>query len=289
MPEQLASTSLSSVAVVLTTGSRPAELKCSLRSLHESGLPDWLVVWNSSDPPQLDLDAGEWISAGQNLGIPGGRNYGAANSTSDIIIFLDDDAEVLTPDLWERTDKFFTQHPRCAVISFRIVDEDGISARRHNPRLGHFLADKPGTVGTFLGGACAIRRSAFEACGGYDDSFFYAMEEQDLAWRLFNSGYFVHYAPEILVRHPRTLPSRHSDALEKTWENRVSCAVKSLPYPIVPLYLLAHGVRSLRSGLSLRWAVKTALKQANNQRGSRKPMTWRTVLKLTASGRPPIF
>ena len=89
--------------------------------------------------------------------------------TSDIIIFLDDDAEVLTPDLWERTDKFFTQHPRCAVISFRIVDEDGISARRHNPRFGHFL-DKPGTVGTFLGGACAIRRAAFEACGGYDDS-----------------------------------------------------------------------------------------------------------------------
>ena len=73
------------------------------------------------------------------------------------------------------TNKFFIEHPRCAVISFRIVDEDGLSARRHNPRLGHFLVDKPGMVGTFLGGACAIRRSAFEACGGYDDSFFYSM------------------------------------------------------------------------------------------------------------------
>ena len=77
------------------------------------------------------------------------------------------------------------------------------------------------------------------------------MEEQDLAWRLFAADYLVWYEPSLLVQHPATLPTRHPEAAQRTWQNRVTAAVKSLPYPILPVYLTSHGIRALRSGLSL--------------------------------------
>jgi len=280
---------LTSSAVVLTTGSRPAELSSALRSLEQSGVTDRLVIWNSSSPaPQSPCDY-QIISAGSNLGIPGGRNFGGDNCTGDIIVFLDDDAEIITHDLWARVSEVFFKHPECAVVAFRIVDENSQTVRRHNPRLGNYAVDKPGTVATFLGGACAIRRTAFEQCGGYDSSFFYSMEEQDLAWRLFAAGYFVHYAPEIIVQHPRTSPSRHEGALKRTWENRSSAAGKSLPFPLMVLYLLTHGVRGAIHGLPPGWAIRTALQRIRELNERRQPMRWKTVFKLASVGRPPIF
>ncbi len=74
---------------------------------------------------------------------------------------------------------------------------------------GHVQPDRSGPVTAFLGGAVVIRRAAFEQVGGYAADFRYAMEETDLALRLIDDGWTIHYDGTPAVIHPRTDPSRH--------------------------------------------------------------------------------
>jgi len=276
-------------AVILTTGSRPDDLAASVRSIAEGIGCQTLIVWNSAAEspdkfnPQSNVTV---VSPGSNLGIPGGRSFGAEQLTNEVLVFLDDDAKLLTTGVGASLTQHFDENPNCAVLGFRITDETGTQSRRHNPRVGRRGADRPGPAGTFLGGACAVRRSAFNAVGGYDKSFFYSMEEQDLSWRLWDAGWEVHYKPEIVVSHPRTDPTRHENALIRTWQNRVTAARRSLPLPIRVVHLVLHGTRSIRMGLSARHLVHVLLQHPRPS--DSKPMSWRTVAKLTRIGRPPV-
>jgi len=51
------------------------------------------------------------------------------------------------------------------------------------------------------GAALAIRREAFEAVGGFDESFFIYGEEMDLCYRLREANWSVHFAPVTTVIH----------------------------------------------------------------------------------------
>lgn len=233
-------------------------------------------------------DGALMLRPGCNLGIPGGRNFGLTSSTSEVVGFLDDDAVLLSENAISDVVDHFNVHRRCAAVALRIVDDQGQTCRRHNPRVGTAGVTRGGHVGTFLGGACFVRREAFLAVGGFDESFFYAMEEQDLTWRLYEAGWTVDYRPDLEVFHPRTEPSRHPNAAEQTWRNRVAAASKSLPLPLGLLHLTLHGARAVARGLPLG-SVATGLRNGVSAgRMSRRPMSWSTVWKLTRLGRPPI-
>jgi N-acetylglucosaminyl-diphospho-decaprenol L-rhamnosyltransferase len=54
----------------------------------------------------------------------------------------------------------------------------------------------------WVSGAClAVRRSAFDAVGGFDEAFFMFMEDVDLCWRLGRAGWRVAYEPRARVTH----------------------------------------------------------------------------------------
>lgn len=233
-------------------------------------------------------DGVTFLYPGRNLGIPGGRNYGLAASTSEVVGFLDDDAVLLSENAVGDVIEHFNTHSRCAVVALRIVDQLGATSRRHNPRVGTAGVNRGGRVGTFLGGACFVRREAFLSVGGFDESFMYAMEEQDVTWRLYEAGWHVDYRPDIRAFHPRTDPGRHPNAGEQTWRNRVTSASKMLPLPIWLLYVTTHGARSIVRGLSWRSAISGLRHGVSNGRKFRRPMSWSTVWKLTCVGRPPI-
>lgn len=275
--------------VILTTGSRSSELTASIASVTAGIGCSVLVVWNNGAelPHQFQTQSNVTVvSPGLNLGIPGGRSFGTQQLTNEVIVFLDDDAELLTADVDALLSQHFGDNPNCAVLGFSIVDETGTQSRRHNPRVGTRGAERAGPVGTFLGGACAVRRSAFNEVGGYDESFFYSMEEQDLSWRLWDAGWEVHYRPDIVVKHPRTEPSRHENALMRTWENRVTAARRSLPLPVRVVHLMLHGARATKMGLPAKYLLEVLLRHPRPS--DSKPMSWRTVAKLTRIGRPPI-
>ena len=63
------------------------------------------------------------------------------------------------------------------------------------------LRHRAGQVPWVLGAALAVRRSAFEVVGGFDERFFMYAEEVDLSYRLRAAGWETHFTPAAAVMH----------------------------------------------------------------------------------------
>jgi hypothetical protein len=285
--------------VVLTRGDRNRELGQALASIVRADPgAEIVLVANGVAPEVLDIDTPQVVvvRSETNLGIPGGRHLGLARTSGDVVFFLDDDARVLSDDVVGRTIERFASAPDLGVVGFRIVDPSGGSDRRHVPRPGRGGADRSGPVASFLGGACAIRRSAYLEAGGYWPELMYAHEELDLAWRLADRGWSIHYDAGAVVEHPRVELSRHRDGWWRTGRNRCLVARRNLPLPVLLVHIgvwsVAGLVRAGRAGSArayLDGLVDGARTPMASVGARRTPIGWATVLRLSRAGRPPVF
>jgi GT2 family glycosyltransferase len=141
-------------------------------------------------------------------------------------------------------------------------------------------------------GTFAIRRDVFERAGGWPGHFFYGHEGIELIWRVWDQGYVGWYAPDIVVNHPATSPTRHAVYYRLNARNRVWVARRNLPWPLVVPYLLAWTgltVLRLRSPRKLAAWFRGFREGLGAGAGERRPMSWRTVWRLTRAGRPPVI
>jgi GT2 family glycosyltransferase len=141
---------------------------------------------------------------GRNLGIPGGRNLATQLGSAPYVVALDNDAEFCSENEVALAIQRLESDPGLAAIGFRILnffsrgDDErswgypkSLKAHSHE----EFLATR------FIGTGHALRRSAFEAVGGYDESLFFYWEELDVSYRLINSGYRILYLPQVAIFH----------------------------------------------------------------------------------------
>lgn len=183
--------------------------------------------------------------------------------------------------------------PRVDVQPRLTGPDDAATPRRWVPRLRASNPGRPGKVASMTEGVVLIRRDAFDAVGGWEEQLFLYHEGVDLAWGLYEAGWSGWYAASIRMHHPLTEPARHALYHRLAARNRIWIAHRNLPALLLPLYLsawttitLARAVR--RGGLSqtLR-GMREGWTSRHTQR--RRPMSWRTVHRLTAAGRPPII
>lgn len=281
--------------IVLTMGDRPDQLSAALASATAQRIEwsDVIVVSNGAGSVGLGGDV-VTVELDENVGVPAGRNAGANAATGDVLVFLDDDATFEADDVVAGALDVFAEQPETAVVAFRIADDEGWTSPRHVPRLRGAGVDRPGVVTGFLGGAVAIRRAAFDDVHGYSGDFVYSMEESDLALALIDRDWSIRYEPALRVRHPRTEPSRHPGHIERNMRNRVLLARRRLPVPIGIVYVLNWCVIvALRSRLrrvdlaAIRAGLSAGIRSP--MQGGRSPIRWRTVVRLTRLGRPPII
>lgn len=274
--------------VVLTRYDRPTELARALASVQSQDTPAQLVlVANGAYEPGFD-QPDKLIMLHENVGIPAGRNIGAEVADAPLIMFLDDDAELLHPQILAEIVRRFDAHPSMGAMALRLIDEHGTSQRRHVPRVGGRTAHKSGKVTYFVGAACVVRASAFNSVGRFDARFFYAMEESDLAWRLLDAGWSIWYAADLTVYHPRTTPARHPGYARLTARNRLWMAWRSLPAPMIVAYLGVWTPAAILRGAPVR-DVFTGYRDGWRARPQRHPISWRTVATMSLLGRPPIL
>lgn len=284
--------------VVLTQANRPAELVRAIASVRaQQGVDLQLVLvlngaaakrpTSTIDLPPLE-PADRLIVLPENAGIPGGRNVGAAAADADVLLFLDDDAELLGPSVLATAVQRFEADPHLGAMAIRLVDEDGQTQRRHVPRVGSGSATRSGFVTHFIGAACVVRADAFRALDGFDRQFFYAMEESDFSWRLLDAGWSIWYSADLTAFHPHTAPSRHPGHVVLTARNRMWAALRSLPVPVCGAYLLTWLLVAVLRGGPARQVI-AGYREAWQARPARRPMRWRTVARMTRLGRPPVL
>lgn len=280
-------------AVVLSMGDRPRELAAALETLlAQKGIDlDVVLVGNGWQPEGVPAGV-RTVHLAENLGIPEGRNVGAREARGDILFFYDDDATLPTTDVLARLATAYDD-PRVAVVQPRGADPDGRPApRRWAPRLRTGSGGRAGEVAVFWEGVCTVRRRAFDEVGGWPGHFWYGHEGIDLAFRLVDAGWRLVYRPDVVVHHPATQATRHAVFYRMNARNRVWVARRNLPAPLLPAYLATWTALTLARVHRLDpltvWA-KGFVEGWRTDPGPRRPISWRTVWRLTAAGRPPIL
>lgn len=194
---------MSLVSVIIVTKDRPEWLREAVASVVAQTFDSWkcMVVFNSTVPSgdeihnmQRDRRVFIGINSGDRTNIGNARNHGARSMTQcEYYLFLDDD-DTLIPDALEAL-MHPLQHQPGLVGSYGLpvlLDAAGnrisetINNRPPGPLL--HLSDLAGNINMVTPPGCAlIRRSAFEATGGWDESG-QVRESVELFFRLLKQG-----------------------------------------------------------------------------------------------------
>ena len=279
--------------VILTMGRRPEDLQRAVNSVltQRDVSVEVVVVGNGWKPVGLPPQV-RTVSLHDNVGIPAGRNAGVSLVQGDLLFFLDDDARLPTDDVLATIARHFAVDPRLGLLQPRIADPDGAPPpRRWTPRLRVGDPRRSSYATVVWEGAVALRPEIFERAGGWADEFFYAHEGIDLTWRVWNTGAVAWYAGDIEVHHPANDPARNDLYYRYNARNRVYVARRNLPLPLIPVYLAAWTaltVIRLKPRSALRIWFAGFREGFVTPCGERQPLAWRTILRMTRAGRPPV-
>jgi GT2 family glycosyltransferase len=280
--------------VLLTMGRRPADLRLALDSLlAQRGVElDIVVVGNTWEPEGLP-DGVRGVGSAENLGIPAGRNLGVPHTAGELLFFLDDDASLAAPDALARVAERFDADPALGLLQLRVAPRDGgASARDWVPRLRVGDPARSSDVTAVWEGAVAMRRSVFEAVGGWPADFRFVHEGIDLGWRVMDAGHRVAYAGDVVALHPSPTGTPHGYSFYYGARNRVWLARRHLPVPLAVVYIANFALRTLprlRSRANARDALRGYRDGLRGPGGGRKPLKARTLWRMTRAGRPPIM
>ncbi len=169
------------------------------------------------------------------------RNAGARAAVGDVLVFVDADVNA-HPDAFVRIREAF-EHDENLVALFGSYDDKpaapGIVSGFRNLLHHHVHQSAPGPASTFWSGLGAVRRDAFEQCGGFIE---HPIEDIELGMRLSERGARIVLDPGVQGQH----------AKEWTlWSMlRTDLLVRGIPW--VGL-LLEHRGSASTSTLNLSW------------------------------------
>jgi GT2 family glycosyltransferase len=280
--------------VVLTQGNRPEELCRALASVaaQRDVKVDVVVVGNGWSPTGLP-EGVKSVALPDNVGIPAGRNRGVPSVEGDLLVFVDDDACLPDPDVLARLAALFAADPSLGLVQPRFADPDGRpTPRQWVPRLRKGDPGHSSDVVAVCEAVVAMPRAVFEQVGGWPETFWYAHEGIDLAWRVWDSGHRVRYVGDVVVHHPVVAPQRHTEFNRLTSRNRVLLARRHLPLPVGAAYLttwvLLTVLRARNSAARLE-SLRGFREGFSAPAGRRRPLRWRTIWRMTRAGRPPVI
>jgi N-acetylglucosaminyl-diphospho-decaprenol L-rhamnosyltransferase len=220
------------IAVAIVTYNTREHLRACLATVLGDAPYEVMVVDNGSSDGSVELVKAHFPDVAlhpnrQNRGYGAGANQAIADCKAKYVLLLNSDT-LLAPGALEALADYLDRNPRAAIVGPRLLYRDGQLQRscfpfptplnsflresalssliRHVPMLReHYLLTwshtHPRVVPWVLGAALAIRREAFEAVGGFDESFFMYYEEIDLCYRLHAAGWQVHFAPVTNIVH----------------------------------------------------------------------------------------
>jgi GT2 family glycosyltransferase len=218
--------------VILSLG-RPEETAAAIRSsLAQSGVQRHVFIIDQGSGPKALAQLSSLVdgrhdatlvSLDRNHGVAGGRNRGSALGHGRVIFGLDNDAEFADATTLARSVAALDADPTLAAVGCRILlharDADDVSSWGYPAALLSRAEEQFDAV-TFVGAGHAIRRAAWEAIGGYDETLFFCWEEFDFCLRAIEQGWGIRYRGDIAVRH-KVSPERRVSWSDTRWYHYV--------------------------------------------------------------------
>ena len=170
------------------------------------------------------------------LGPATARNRGVAASSGEVIVFIDCDVAV-HPETLGLMEQQFLSHPDLCGLFGSYDDrptETGLISGYRNLLHHHVHQRSQREASTFWAGCGAIRREAFEAADGFDETYRWAsIEDIELGLRLRRAGHRLLLCPEIQATHRKRwslLQVIHTDVFRRAipW-TRLLLSQGSLP------------------------------------------------------------
>lgn len=233
-----------SVCIVNWNGAKVlANCLQSLRVGHEGLSVEVIVVDNASSDgsaEKLPTDFPDVILLRNqdNRGFAAANNQAAARARGRTLLFLNNDT-VVPPGSLSRLVTFLDEHQECAAVGPQLIGGDGLPQRsgRNLPTLRALMhrgvlpvrwthlfagdyrnyrhtfdANQSGTVPQLAAAALLVRRSAFDAAGGWDETFEFGVEDVDFCLRLSAFG-TIYYLADASIIHL----GRVSSHLNRGW------------------------------------------------------------------------
>lgn len=187
-----------SVTVLFVTYNSAGVIGAALDSVPQG--VDIRVVDNASEDTTLQVcrDRGiEPIRLDENIGYGAAANLGIRGTESDYVFLLNPDI-VLDADCLDILTAAAETHTGIGLFGpSQFRDAGGVKIDHDKPvsllvpqeRTGTMLAENVQEVDFLLGSAYLIRRTAFDAVGGFDENIFLFYEDDDFCRRLRDAGW----------------------------------------------------------------------------------------------------
>jgi N-acetylglucosaminyl-diphospho-decaprenol L-rhamnosyltransferase len=274
-------------AVIVSYNVRDLLLRC-IASLKADGVHDIVVVDNASRDGSADaVRASEpevtVLALTTNVGFAAGVNRGVARTSAPYVLIVNPDV-VVEPGSTKALVDALERDEQLGIVGPRIETAEGevypsarafpnlVDAAGHaflhfvwpsNPfsRRYRMLDWDRGTardVDWVAGTHVLVRRTAWDAVGGFDEAYFMYMEDVDLCWRLRRAGWRTGYEPAARVSHDigrstdqtpyRMILAHHRSMLTFAWRSS-----SGLGRALVPVVAVALAVRTV-----LAWIQRAA-------------------------------
>lgn len=176
----------------------------------DNGSTDQSLAWLRKQPDILLIENKE------NRGASYARNQGTAQAQGKYVLYMDSDAELLTPGSLENLINHLDDNPQLAGVSGGIYSDrettkvwcyspctnwEGI----YDPIASTTLQDEPPALSTCFS---IFRRDIVEKAGGFDEFYFYLFEDGDLCQQIRKRGYQFYIDPDIKIFHHYAEPGR---------------------------------------------------------------------------------
>ncbi len=220
------------MAVAIVNWNTKDLLRSCLQSVSAAAPGEVVVVDNGSSDGSVDMVRRDFPGVRVEV-LPSNPGYGAASNiaftvcSAPYVLVLNSDTE-LQPGALPALTRYLDDHPQVGVVGPRLVNADGtlqhscfpfpnplnILIKRQPfatlvqwvPPLRdlypvNWADDQERRVPWVVGAALAIRREAFAAVGGFEESFVMYFEEVDLCYRMRRARWQTHFTPAAVIMH----------------------------------------------------------------------------------------
>ena len=177
-----------------------------------------IVVDNGSTDGTVEylksVEGVKLIENKENLGFVKGNNVGINNTSNDVVL-MNNDTEIIEPDWLERIQSLVYSSPDIGIAGCRLINGDGllVHAGTYMPVPSYWGQEYPGgevDIGQYTADrevegvifACVyIKRALIEAVGLLDEDYFSYYEDTDYCLKAKEAGFRVFCCGSVTVKH----------------------------------------------------------------------------------------